>query len=205
MGLTRGARPSGDVKRIPMSRAVPTLERPEGFALAQNFLSEDEEKALLARVEALDYRAVVMRGAVARRTVRGYGFKYGFENASVEPAEPLPDWLIPLRDRAAAWAGVEPSSLVQCLVSRYPPGAGIGWHRDAGVFGPTIVGISVRAPCLFYLRREIEGVMRVYKLYVPPRAAYVLGGPARSVWEHRIPPVKELRYSLTFRSLRRRP
>lgn len=188
-----------------MARALPTLERPEGFALAQNFLDEGAEEELLARLESLDFRAVVMRGVVARRSVRGYGWKYGFENASVAPSEPLPSWLLPLRDRAAVWAGVEPSSLEQCLVSRYPPGAGIGWHRDAGVFGPTIIGISLGAPCLFYLRRQIEGVMRVYKLYLPPRAAYVLGGPARSIWEHRIPPVKELRYSLTFRSLRRRP
>lgn len=187
-----------------MARALPTLQRPEGLVLDQSFLSEEEERELLARIESLDFRAVVMRGAVARRTVRGYGWKYGFENASVEPAEPLPDWLIPVRDRAAVWAGLEPTSLEQCLVSRYPPGAGIGWHRDAGVFGPTIVGISLGAPCLFYLRRPIEGVMRVYKLYMPPRAAYVLGGPARSIWEHRIPPVKELRYSLTFRTLRRR-
>lgn len=188
-----------------MPRAVPTLQRPEGFALHQEFLTEAEERELLARIEALEFRAVVMRGTEARRTVRGYGWKYGFENASVEPAEPIPDWLLPLRDRAALWAGLEPASLEQCLVSRYPPGAGIGWHRDAGVFGPAIVGISLRAPCLFYLRANVDGAMRVYKLYMPPRAAYVMAGPARSVWEHRIPPVKELRYSITFRSLRRRP
>lgn len=186
-----------------MTRALPTLQRPDGFKLDQSFLGEQEERELLGRIEALDFRAVVMRGVVARRAVRGYGWKYGFENASVEPTEPLPDWLLPIRDRAAAWAGIEPDSLEQCLVSRYPPGAGIGWHRDAGVFGPTIVGVCLGGPCLFYLRRRIEGVMRVYKLYLPPRAAYVLGGDARSVWEHRIPPVKELRYSLTFRSLRR--
>ena len=188
-----------------MPRAIPTLQRPEGLSLHQTFLSEKEERELLAHIEALDFRAVVMRGTAARRTVRGYGWKYGFENATVEPAEPLPDWLLPVRNRVAAWAGIEPGTLEQCLVSRYPPGAGIGWHRDAAVFGPAIVGISLGAPCLFYLRRNVEGAMRVYKLYMPPRAAYVLAGPARSVWEHRIPPVKELRYSLTFRSLRRPP
>lgn len=184
-----------------MTRSLDTREPPEGFRLAQNFLSIEEEKALLAEIESLDFREVVMRGVAAKRTVRGYGWKYGFENWSVEPTDPLPAWLLPLRDRLADWAGMDADSLEQCLVSRYPPGAGIGWHRDALVFGPKLIGVSLRAHCIFHLRREVAGVTRVYKTFLPPRSVYLLSGPARNVWQHRIPPVKSLRYSLTFRTL----
>lgn len=34
-----------------------------------------------------------------------------------------------------------------------------------------------------------------------PGSAYVLSGPARSEWEHSIPPVDQLRYSITFREI----
>ncbi|MEA2805569.1 MAG: hypothetical protein QOE49_5664, partial [Rhodospirillaceae bacterium] len=33
-----------------------------------------------------------------------------------------------------------------------------------------------------------------------PRSAYVLRGPSRRDWEHSIPPLGELRFSVTFRN-----
>jgi len=36
---------------------------------------------------------------------------------------------------------------------------------------------------------------------IEPRSIYVLSGEARTVWEHSIPPLDKLRYSLTFRTL----
>lgn len=186
-----------------MARAIPTNEKPQGFEVVHDFLSGAEERALLQQIEALEYRNVEMYGVVARRTVHHYGWHYGYENwRNIERTEPLPDWLVPFRDRAASWVGVEPATLEQALVSRYPPGAGIGWHRDAPMFGPMVVGISLGAPCRFYLRREIEGAMRVYKLELPPRSAYVLAGEARTLWQHHVPPVKELRYSISLRTVK---
>jgi alkylated DNA repair protein (DNA oxidative demethylase) len=140
-----------------------------------------------------------MRGQTARRTVRHYGYDYAYESARVAPGEPLPDELIWLRDRAAGLAGVEPSELAQTLISRYPPGAPIGWHRDAAQFGPTLVGVSLGAVSRLRLRSEDGEERRSFEL--EPRSAYVLGGPSRSEWQHSIPPVKGLRYSVTFRTL----
>jgi len=34
------------------------------------------------------------------------------------------------------------------------------------------------------------------------RSAYLLRGPVRRDWEHSIPPLDQLRYSVTFRSVR---
>src|SRR5205814_8176353 len=62
------------------------------------------------------------------------GWRYDFDDASFRPAGPLPDWLLPLREKAAAFAGFAPDAFVHVLLARYDPGAGIGWHRDRDVF-----------------------------------------------------------------------
>jgi alkylated DNA repair dioxygenase AlkB len=177
-------------------------ERPEGLAYRPDFVTEEEERELLARMDEIDFREVVMHGQAAKRTVRHYGLDYGYESWSLAPAEPLPPELVWVRDRCAALADVTPDALAQILVSRYPPGAGIGWHRDAPMFGATIVGVSLGAPCRMRFQRTAAGVRRVFALELEPRSAYVLAGQARSAWQHSIPPTKALRYSLTFRTLR---
>jgi alkylated DNA repair dioxygenase AlkB len=176
-------------------------ERPEGLAYRPDFVTEEEERELLARMDEIDFREVVMHGQAAKRTVRHYGLDYGYESWSLAPAEPLPPELVWVRDRCAALADVTPDALAQILVSRYPPGAGIGWHRDAPMFGATIVGVSLGAPCRMRFQRTAAGVRRVFALELEPRSAYVLAGQARSAWQHSIPPTKALRYSLTFRTL----
>jgi alkylated DNA repair dioxygenase AlkB len=144
-----------------------------------------------------------MRGQVARRTVRHYGLSYEYETARVTPTEPLPAQLHLVRERCAALAGFRPEELAQALVTRYPSGAPIGWHRDAPVFG-TIVGVSLGAACRMRFQRGTGSERRVFELTLAPRSAYVLAGDVREHWQHSIPPVKELRYSITFRTLRRR-
>lgn len=175
---------------------------PPGFRLADDFLSEEEERALLSHLEARPFEQVKMRGMVAKRTVLHFGWRYGYESSRIERTDPIPPWLASLRDRAAAWAGIEAASLEQCLVNRYPPGAGIGWHRDAPTFGPAVVGVSLLAPCRFHLRLQTPEQVRVHRTVLPPRSAYVLEGEARTEWQHRVPPVANLRYSLTFRTVR---
>ncbi len=166
------------------------------------FLAADEERELLAFMDEVDFRAVVMRGQAARRTVRHYGFDYGYESWRLEPAEPLPGALVPLRDRCAALAELDADELAQALVSRYPPGAGIGWHRDAPMFGAKVVGVSLGSACRMRFQRKVGDERRTFELELAPRSAYVLAGPARSAWQHSIPGTKELRYSITFRTLR---
>jgi alkylated DNA repair dioxygenase AlkB len=160
-----------------------------------------EEEKLLGLMEATEFRSVTMRGQTARRTVRHYGYDYAYDTARVERGEPLPAELVWLRDRAAGLAGLEPDELAQTLVSRYPPGAPIGWHFDAPKFGPSLVGVSLGAASRLRLRRGDGEERRTFELVLEPRSAYILGGPSRSDWQHSIPPVKELRYSITFRTL----
>ena len=178
-------------------------DAPEGLLYRDGFVTEAEEQALVAHFEALDFRAVTMRGQTARRTVRMFGLDYAYESGELEPGDPLPAQMEWLRERCAALIERDPADLVQVLVSRYPPGAGIGWHRDAPTFGSRVAGVSLLAPCRMRSQRTVEGERRTAEVVLEPRSAYVLSGKARWSWQHSIPATKALRYSVTFRTLRR--
>src|SRR3954447_12041687 len=176
----------------------------EGLIYVEEFVTPAEERDVLAQLERLDYRTVTMRGQTARRTVRMFGLDYDYRERSLVPADPLPAELEWLRERAAALIERAPEDLVQILISRYPPGAGIGWHRDAPMFGSKVAGVSLLAPSrMRFQRRPKGGERETAAIELAPRSAYVLSGPARWSWQHMIPPQKELRYSITFRTLRR--
>ena len=183
-----------------MSKAA---ELPGGLVYVEEFVSAQEERSLLAILEAMQFGAVTMRGQTARRTVRHFGLDYAYESGELVPTDPLPAQMGWLRDRCAALVERDPEDLVQVLVSRYPEGAGIGWHRDAPMFGSRIVGVSLRAACRMRFRRTVKGERSVAAIELAPRSAYVLSGKARWSWQHSIPATKELRYSVTFRTLRR--
>jgi alkylated DNA repair dioxygenase AlkB len=176
---------------------------PAGFRYRPDFLDEAEEGTLVRLLEALPFHEVRMRGVAARRTVVHFGWDYGYESWRVTPTEPLPPGLEPWRERAAGLIGLPPAALEQVLIARYPAGAGIGWHRDAPMFGPAVVAISLLAPCVLRFRRGPGRPGPLVRVPVAPRSAYVLSGEARSAWQHSIPPVAALRYSLSFRTLRR--
>src|SRR5262249_51781128 len=116
---------------------------------------------------------------------------------------PLPEFLVPLRRRAAALVALDAEAFAEALVNQYPPGAGIGWHRDAPQFGPMVVGISLLGACRFRFQRRQGAARQTYAVRLEPRSAYVLSGAARSAWQHAISPTTTLRYSITFRTLRR--
>ena len=186
-----------------MPRAPTIVERPEGLDFRPDFITAEEEGALLAFIDELEFREFTMHGQTARRTVKHFGYDYDYESAGrIVPGEPLPSQLVWLRDRCASFADVRPDELVQTLVARYPPGAPIGWHRDAPMFGPKVTGVSLLSASRMRFQRRLAGVRHVYDLELPPRSAYVLAGKARSAWQHSIPPVKELRYSITFRTVK---
>ena len=177
---------------------------PEGLVYREEFVCADEERSLLlALLETLDFRAVTMRGQTARRTVRHFGLDYAYESGELAATDPLPTEMAWLRERCAALIERDAADLVQVLVSRYPAGAGIGWHRDAPMFGSKIAGVSLRAPCLMRFARTVRGQRSTAALELAPRSAYMLSGKARWSWQHSIPPAKALRYSITFRTLRR--
>lgn len=170
----------------------------DGLTFVEEFLSAPEEQRLLAFFEALEFETITMRGRAARRTVRHYGMTYEYRKREVQPGEAIPRELEFVRDRCAALMGREPDELVQLLVQRYPAGAGIGWHKDAPIFGDEIAGVSLLGASRLQLR---DGDGQVTTIDLPPRSAYVMAGPARWDHEHTVPPTREPRYSLTFRTL----
>jgi alkylated DNA repair dioxygenase AlkB len=178
------------------------LAEPEGLIYRPDFLTEVEERQVLGVLQALELHPVTMHGQASRRLVRHFGLDYGYESLDLVPTDPLPDDLRWVRDRAACLAGLEPAALVQILVSRYPPGATIGWHRDAPMFGSRVVGVSLAAPCRMRFQRGKGEARQVAEVTLAPRSAYVLSGAARFQWQHSIPPTRALRYSITFRTLR---
>ena len=185
-------------------------EAPEGFQYREDFLSPAEERELLDVIDSLEFSQVVMRGAVARRRTIHFGWTYGYYSRRTEPGPPLPPYLIPLRARVAVWAGIDPEQFVEALCTEYPPGATIGWHRDASMFGDVVAGLSLGSPCRMKFRPylspsevSVEGPRRTtHEVTLAPRSAYLLAEAARSTFEHSIPPVTDLRYSITFRTLR---
>jgi alkylated DNA repair protein (DNA oxidative demethylase) len=179
-------------------------ERPEGLIYVPDFMTEAEEHTLLEHVRAVSYSEIRMRGQVARRRTAHFGWLYGYESWKVEPGPPIPDFLLPLRARCAELMGEQPERLVEALLSEYTPGATIGWHRDAPMFGSKVVGVSLGSPCRMRFQRGKGEERRTYEVDLLPRSAYVLSGAARSAWQHSIPAVKQTRYSITFRTLRER-
>lgn len=181
-------------------------ERPAGLVYRTELITPQEESALLDRFAALATEPVVMRGVASRRRIRHFGVVYDFDSWDTAPAEPIPSYLLGLRTVAGEVAGVDPSTFVEALVTSYPPGATIGWHRDATAFGPVVVGVSLGSDAVMrFQRRAAGGERRVFELPLARRSAYVLAGAARWVWQHSIPSVRHERWSVTFRQLRTSP
>jgi DNA oxidative demethylase len=178
------------------------MERPEGLVYQPELIPQEMEADLLHVFETLRFDPIVIRGQAARRTARHYGLDYDYEARTPMPGEPVPDWLLPVRALAAEFAGFEPEELVEILVQRYPAGSTIGWHRDAPAFG-TVIGLSLAGSSRLRFQRGKGEARRVSEVQLEPRSGYVLAGEARRSWQHSIPPTKELRYSITFRTLRR--
>jgi alkylated DNA repair dioxygenase AlkB len=175
---------------------------PEGFIYRPELIGPADEAKLLARVRGLPFREFEFHGYTGKRRVVSFGWHYDFSGRQLRKADDIPDFLLALRVRAAAFAGLEPEGLRHVLVTEYGAGAGIGWHRDKSVFGET-VGVSLLSACVLRLRRKVgEKKWRRVNVTAEPRSAYLLTGPARAEWEHSIPPVDATRYSITFRNLR---
>jgi alkylated DNA repair dioxygenase AlkB len=175
-------------------------ELPPGFLYEPDIVSAAEELAFVAGIRSLEFSEVRMRGVAALRRTAHFGWVYGYESWRIEPGPGVPDFLLPLRDRAAALAGIDGERLVEVLVTEYPARAGIGWHRDAPMFG-TVIGVSLLSACRFRFRRDAAS-RDVRTAILAPRSVYVLDGPARTQWQHSIPAAPQPRYSVTFRTLR---
>ena len=184
-----------------MSRGV-TSPLPEGFRYQPDLISPAEERSLLPEIEKLPFKAFEFHGFLGRRRTVSYGWHYDFSDATLRQADKIPAFLYPLRQAAAEFAEIAPDELQHALVTEYGPGASIGWHRDKAVFGD-VIGISLLSSSRFRFRRKQGTTWERASLTVEPRSAYLLRGPSRTEWEHSIPAVEGLRYSITFRSLRK--
>ena len=181
---------------------LPLFDEPlvAGLRHREEMIGRDEESELLDRLGVMELAPFRFQGWIGKRKTMSFGWRYYFDDASFRPAEPLPDWLLPLRAKAAEFAGVDPQAFAHVLLARYDPGAGIGWHRDRPVF-EEVVGISLGAAETMRLRQRTDSGFRRAKLKLEPRSAYLLTGEVRHRWEHSIAPAERLRFSITFRTL----
>jgi alkylated DNA repair dioxygenase AlkB len=171
-----------------------------GLDYVDAIVAPEVEQQLIARIDSADlapFRFYAWRG---KRRTRAFGWSYDYDTASFAAAAPIPEWLLPLREAAARFAGLAPEALVQALLIRYDPGAGIGWHRDRPVF-EHVLGISLGAAATLRLRRRTADGFARAAAPLGPRSIYHLSGEVRHGWEHSIAPLDVTRWSITFRSL----
>ncbi len=186
---------------------IPADQLPAGLVYETGFLSIDEEAALIAVIRELPLAAAQYKGYTARRRVLSYGGSFDYDTNRLLPSSPLIEALHPLRDRIAAWAGLAPQALVHTLVAEYAPGTPLGWHRDVPDF-EEIFGVSLGATAQLRFRPYPPDAPRradLVKLDVAPRSIYRIRGEARWGWQHSVPPVERLRWSVTFRTAREAP
>jgi alkylated DNA repair dioxygenase AlkB len=176
---------------------------PEGFRYGNELITPDEEQTLLAHFAGLPFREFEFHGFTGKRRVVSYGWRYDFGGGGLKQADAIPEFLLPLRAKASAFVRIEAPAFEQVLLTEYRPGAAIGWHRDRSVFGE-VVGISLMSACTFRFRKRKGDRWERVSLLTEPRSIYLLQGPSRTEWEHSIPGLDSLRYSVTFRSLARR-
>ena len=180
------------------------LKLPAGFSYHENFLSVDDEQQLLDFIKTIELRPMMFQGFEAKRKVASFGFDYSFDHRRLTKGKDIPlavEWLI---DKAAAFASIKADRITELLVTKYPVGSVINWHRDAPPFD-IIIGISLLSDCVFKLRphdKEKQSRKATVSLPVARRSLYIMKGDSRDQWQHSTAPVKEVRYSITLRTLK---
>lgn len=174
----------------------------QGFAYAPDFLSADDEALLLEHVRSLPLANAQYKEFRAKRRVASYGGRYDYDNNRLDAAAPIPEFLHPLRARVASWVQRPPEEFTHALIAEYAQGVQLGWHRDVPDF-ELVAGVSLQSDCRMRFRRYPPGPReKSIAIELARRSAYKMEGEARWGWQHSVPPVPELRYSITFRTLR---
>jgi alkylated DNA repair dioxygenase AlkB len=188
-----------DLFQSPEPRAPQPM--PAGFRYARDFIDAPEETKLIEAFAELPFKEFEFHGYLGKRRVVSFGSRYDFNSGELQEAAPMPAFLLPLRERAAVFAGLPPRRLVHALVTEYRPATSIGWHRDRPHYDD-VIGISLSSPCTFRLRKKRGDGWERAAMRLDRRSVYLMRGPSRWEWEHSIPAVDDLRYSITFRSTR---
>ena len=185
------------------SRTLFDRDLPLGFDYREDFITDSDERVLLEAIAEVTFADFEMRGVIARRRVAFFGQSY--DRAA---AEPLPAFLLPFRAQIAHWAGIDAEAFAMALINEYRPGTPIGWHRDAPQYD-IVAGISLLSTCRMKFRpyrspsaRTSRRRSATHEMVLDRRSAYLMTGESRQAYEHHIPPVAQLRYSVTFRTLR---
>jgi alkylated DNA repair dioxygenase AlkB len=185
---------------------------PDGLIHARDFLVPEEEAELLRAFGGLAFHEARYKAYTAKRRIVSFGSSYDFGENVLHDAPPLPSFLLPLRAKAAAWAQLPAERFTDALIAEYAPGTQLGWHRDVPQF-EHVVGISLAGECRMRFRPypggDFPGSVASYRastfdITLEPRSAYILQREIRWRWQHMIPPTRELRYSITFRTRRER-
>src|SRR5437762_2105770 len=174
---------------------------PPGLRCVGELISHAVEKDLVNHLQELEFNPFEFHGFLCKRRIVSFGWRYDFGGGGLQKADDIPPFLEPVHRRAAAFAMLTASDLQHVLVTEYQPGAAIGWHKDRSVFGD-VIGISLLSACNFRLRRKTGATWERASIVLAPRSAYLLQGAVHTEWEHSIPGVTELRYSITFRNFR---
>jgi alkylated DNA repair protein (DNA oxidative demethylase) len=197
--------------QAPLLKQEEVRKFPEGFLFLPDFISKDEERELLEGISGIELSNVEMRGVVAKRRMAQFGLRYRYATKQISKAPPIPDFLLPPRERCAERLGLSPEDLPQAIINEYTIGTPIGWHIDGPVYD-IIAGFSIAGDCTFKLRPSesaSQGSLKsgahgkALSFLQPARSAYVMQGEARWHWQHSISPTKALRYSVTYRSLKK--
>jgi len=165
-------------------------------------IDERLERAATEAFASFDLNPMVLHDNPSRRLVAHFGVSYdAATRTATGDAPPIPDVIWELVTAAATALDAQDLAFEEVLATRYPPGSGIGRHRDAPGFG-TVLGVSLLSPCELQFERGSGTDRRVWEQYLPPRSAYLLMGPARWEWRHGISSVSRERMSITARELR---
>lgn len=183
---------------------------PDGFIYRPNFLSEAEEQNLIGKIQNIQLTPFKYYQFTGKRRTASFGWQYEFGTSDITTAPEIPAFLLPLRSRAGALFDIDPNSLIQTSIVEYSTGSPIGWHRDIPHFG-IVLGISLGAACRMRFRKysRARSTKRnrdeIVSIELEPRSIYLMSGASREIWQHSIPPVKALRYSIIMRTMRARP
>jgi alkylated DNA repair dioxygenase AlkB len=177
---------------------------PEGFSYYPDFIGPEEEDQLLELLGSTEFRTFIFQGYEAKRRVASFGYDWNFDKRTLTEGVPIPDEFHPLMDRVAAKLSLKREDFAELLLTEYPAGAVINWHRDAPPFD-LIAGVSLMSDCRFRFRPHDparQGRGFIMTMPVQRRSLYVIGGEARTDWQHSIPASKSMRYSITLRTLK---
>jgi alkylated DNA repair dioxygenase AlkB len=177
---------------------------PEGFVYVPDFLSEEEEKNLCTEISKVELHTFIFQGYEAKRKVASFGYDYSFDQKKLSKGKEIPSAFDPLVEKVSQHVAIEKKYFSELLITEYPVGSVINWHRDAFPFD-CIAGISLMTDCTFRLRpqdKAKQGRNNIISFPVKRRSLYIMQGPSRTDWQHSISPVKNVRYSITLRTLR---